>query len=230
MTASPCGSENEMMTGINDPTTHTSCWRIPKRAKARPCADNGIRRCVIESNDGWATAPHNPTMNASTTWANSVPHTATPARRHRDQPQRAQQELLLAEPLAQPGDQHQPHDRPRARARQHQPVPIQADPVHPAQAERQHERHEPGESAHDAHRRQPQHHLWVRDRLQLHQVLLARQCLPRRAVLAHPCLLIGPRPLRPRRPLITGNRAAATAAPTNTIVARMSTPGEPASL
>ena len=64
MTASPCGSENEMMTGINDPTTHTSCWRMPKRAKARPSRRAGSRRCVIESNDGWAIAPHNPTVKA----------------------------------------------------------------------------------------------------------------------------------------------------------------------
>ena len=79
MVASPCGRVKATITGMSDPTTHTSCWRMPNRAKARPWADNGIMRCVNASNDGWATAPAIPTMNASTTWANSVPQTATPS-------------------------------------------------------------------------------------------------------------------------------------------------------
>ena len=44
MVASPCGSEKAMITGMSEPTTQTSCWRIPNRANARPCAARGMKR------------------------------------------------------------------------------------------------------------------------------------------------------------------------------------------
>ncbi len=42
MVASPCGRVNTMIRGMSEPTTQTSCWRMPNRAKARPWADRGM--------------------------------------------------------------------------------------------------------------------------------------------------------------------------------------------
>ena len=154
----------------------------------------------------------------------------TPGRRGCDEPEGAQQQLLLGHVLAEPSHQDEPDDGPDAAAGQDEAVPVQPDALHAAKPERQHEGHEAGEPAHDAHGGQPEHHLRVGDRLQAHQVLLTSVRLAGLAVLAHPGRLVGPQVFGRLAPVSTGSRAPAIAAPTNTIVARTSTAGEPPSL
>ena len=121
----------------------------------------------------------------------------TAGRRGGDEPERAQEQLLLGHAAAKSAHQNEPDDGADAGAGQHQAVPPQADPVHAAQPEGEHEGHEPREAPHDAHGRQPEQHLGVGDRLELHQVLFSGHRLAGLAVLAGPGGVVGPEPLPP---------------------------------
>ncbi len=131
-------------------------------------------------------------MKARTTWAKQGAPDGATARRDGDEPEGGEQQLLLGQTFSQAPHEHEADDGPGAAARQDQSVPVQAHPVHTPQPEGEHEGHETGQAAHNAHGAQPEHHFGIGEGLQSQQVLLARDGLALLAVLAHLRRLVSP--------------------------------------
>ena len=195
MVASPWGSVNTTIKGISEPTTQTSCWRMPKRREGPSLGGQGDEALGhgVEGRLGHRAAQPDHEGQHDLR-EQGAPH-GHAGRGRGDEPQGGQQQLLFAQALAQPPHENEPDDRPGTAARQDEAVPVQADAVHAPQPEGQHEDHEALQPAHDAHGGQPEHDLGMRYRLQPQEIALAILRLPGLAVLADLGGLVGPHAL-----------------------------------
>ena len=94
------------------PSTQTSCWRVANRAKARPWAGKGTYRWAMASKDGWASDPATPDEQGQHRLGRDRAPGGGADGGQGDEPDRAQEDLLLAQPLAQPGHDGQPDRAP----------------------------------------------------------------------------------------------------------------------